>query len=188
MSPDRSSQNHHWYSPAECAALLDAVPHGDTWRAACPAHGGENREALGIAAGRDRYGHPLTLLHCFAHDCAIEEICAAMGIEVRQLFCINADYARATRNVPRARSPRIDRLKRLEEPTPDQIAQILLEEMIVSDSAWIQECQPARTKMWELAQADPHARNALTLALQHASLNAPSFWAALATEREKTQR
>lgn len=176
------TDSHIWYSPADCAAMVDGKQHGDQWRAACPAHAGDNPQSLGIAQGRDRYGNPMTLMHCFAHDCPIEDICAAMGIEVRNLFCIHPEYAKATRNAPRARSPRIDRLKSMDDPTPDDIAQILLEEMIVSDPAWIQTCQPARKKLWELAQDDPRAENQLTKALQVARLNPLMFWSAL--ERE----
>ena len=80
---------HHWYTPAECAALLGGKPHGERWRAPCPVHGGTNPTALGIAQGRDREGNPMTLLHCFAQDCPVEEICAAMGIEVKDLFVIH---------------------------------------------------------------------------------------------------
>jgi hypothetical protein len=56
----------------------------------------------------------------------------------------------------------------MEEPSPDAIAQIMLEEMIVSDPQWIQDCAPARAKMWELAQASPKARTQLSLALRQA--------------------
>src|SRR4029453_13644387 len=97
-------------------------------------------------------------LHCFAHDCDIEDICAEMGIEVRNLYSIQPDYAKATKHVPRAKSPRIDKLKHMEQPTPDEIAQILLEEMIVSDPAFIHECAPARQKLWQLAHVSPKAQ------------------------------
>src|SRR5262245_60268293 len=102
---------HRWYTPAACAALLLGMQHGTTWRAPCPVHGGASTTPLHIGEGRDRDGHPMTLLHCFAHQCSVEAICAAMGIEVRNLFCIHPDYARETRSAPRARSPRLDRLK-----------------------------------------------------------------------------
>ena len=108
-----------------------------------------------------------------------------MGIELRNLFVIQPRYATETQHLPRARSPRIDRLKVMEEPTPDEIAQILLEEMIVSDPPWIQECAPAREKMWALAKADPVAREMLTKALQTARLNPARFWDTLATDMQK---
>lgn len=175
---------HRWYTPADCAAMLLGVRHGDHYRAPCPLHPG-NPTSLSIREGRDAAGNPLTLLYCFAHHCIIEDICAAMGIEVRDLFCIHPDYARATRNVPRARSPRIDRLKHMEEPTPDDIVQIMLEEMIVSDPQFIETCTPARQQMWELASASPRAKEALTKALYLGHLSPASFWQTLADEMER---
>jgi hypothetical protein len=175
---------HHWYTPAECAAMLGGEPHGDRFRAACPAHQGSNPTALGIAQGRDRDGNPMTLLHCFANQCPIEDICAAMGLDVKDLFCIHPTFARTHRHGPRARSPRVDRLKAMPEPTPDEIAQIVLEEMIVSDPAWIQECTPARVKMWEIAQASPRARALFTHALHQAKLQPSRFWEVLAQDME----
>src|SRR5262245_23825648 len=97
-----SFPEHTWVSPSTIAAMLEAVRHGDHWRAACPAHSGENPQSLSIREGRDKYGHPMTLLHCFAHECSIEDICRALGISVRHLFCIQPDYAKATQNLPRA--------------------------------------------------------------------------------------
>lgn len=163
--------------------MLGGKPHGDRWRAPCPAHAGSNPTALGIAQGRDRDGNPMTLLHCFAHDCTIEAICAAMGIEVKQLFCIQPHYARATRHLPRSRSPRIAYMRRQTDPlTPDEIAQVMLEEMIVSDPQWIQDCAPARAKLWELAQASPRARLAFMHALRAAGLMPSQFFDALYEE------
>jgi len=159
------------------------VKHGSTWRAPCPVHGGDSTTALSIREVTDRYGHPKTSLHCFAHDCAIEDICAAMGIEVANLYSIQPDYAHATRYAPRARSPRIDKLKHMEDPTPDDIAQILLEEMIVSDPAFIQECAPARQKLWELAQQSATARDAFNRALRTAHLLPFRFWDQLGHEQ-----
>ena len=178
-----SSSPHVWYTPADCSAMLLGMRHGDHYRAPCPLHPG-NPTSLSIREGKDRHGHPCTLMKCFAHDCAIEDICAAMGIELRNLFCVHPDYARANRHVPRAHSPRIDRLKTMEEPTPDEIAAILLEEMIVSDPAWIQECAPARQKMWELAQQSPRNRECFTQALRQVRINALRFWDTLAREQE----
>jgi hypothetical protein len=176
---------HVWYSPADIAAMLDAAQYGGTWRAACPAHGGSNRTALGIAQGRDKDGNPMTLLHCFASECSVEDICAALGIQVKNLFCIHPTYAHATRHARRARSPRIHRLRTMPQAaSPDEIAQILLEEMIMSDPAWIAECAPARKKMWELAQASPNARALLTDALHTARLNPARFWDALTRDME----
>jgi hypothetical protein len=174
---------HVWYTPEECASLLQATRHGAQWRARCPAHGGDNPTALAISAGEDRNGNPVTLLYCFAHHCSVEDICAAMGITVANLFCIQLAYGMETRHRPRARSPRIQQLKKGHEPaTSDEIALLLLEEMIVSDPEWITTCAPARAKMWALAQASPKARAALTLSLERAQLSPVVFWKDLARE------
>ena len=77
--------------------------------------------------------------------------------------------------MPPGRSPRVERLRTMQEPSPDAIAQILLEEMIVSDPQWIEECAPARAKMWELAQASPKARAQLSHALRQAGFNPDCF-------------
>lgn len=181
MTPPPVPDVHRWYTPADCAAMLLAVKHGDQWRAPCPVHGGESTDALSIRQRTDRYGNPATYLHCFAHHCHIEDICAAMGIELRNLFSIHPVYAEKTRHVPRAHSPRINRLKAMEEPTQDEIAQILLEEMIVSDPEWIQTCAPARQKMWELAQ-DSHVKRAFITALEAAHIVQRPFWETLRAE------
>jgi hypothetical protein len=164
--------------------MLGGEKHGQGWRAPCPGHGGSNPTALGIAEGRDRYGNPMTLLHCFAMACPVEVICENMGIEVKDLFCIHPTYARANRYAPRARSRRVNDLRAMPEPSPDDIAQILLEEMIVSDPVWIQECAPARAKMWELAQASPRARALFSHALHKAHLSPSQFWEDLRREQE----
>ena len=188
MGSETTSQTHVWYTPADCAAMLDATPQGDRWRARCPAHGGDNRDALSIAQGRDAYGNPMTLLHCFAHECSIEDICAAMGLTVRNLFCLQPQYAKATRNQPRARSPRVEKLRHATTPyTPDEIAQLLLEEMIRSDPVWIEECVPARAMLWELAQKSPLAREAFTGALRQAQIPVMRFWDVLAHEHKGAQ-
>jgi hypothetical protein len=180
MSTPPPPTAHIWYTPAWCAEQLGATKYGSKWRARCPVHGGDNPQALGIAQGRDAQGNPMTLLHCFAHHCAIDDLCAALGIEVRNLFCMAPAYARVMRHFPPAKSPRVARLKQLETPSPDEVAQILLEEMIVADPTWIETCAPARAKMWELAQASPQAHAALTRALREAHRNPLTFWEALA--------
>jgi hypothetical protein len=162
--------------------MLLAMPHGATWRAPCPIHGGDSTTALRISEGRDRYGNPCTLIHCFARGCDIQDICDYLGIHLRNLFSIHPDYARQTKNVPRSRSPRIERLKAMQDATGDDVAQILLEEMIVSDPTFIQECQPARQKMWELAQRSAHARDALNRALREAHLLPSRLWEQLRRE------
>jgi hypothetical protein len=184
LTPD-PPHAHIWFTPHQIAVILDGRQRGSQYRAKCPAHDGDNPESLSIREGKDKNNNPCTLLHCFAQGCKVEDICAAMGIPVRCLFAIQEEYGRATRDGLRAHSPRINRLKSLEEPSPDEIAQILLEEMIVSDPAWIQECTPAREKMWELAEASPKARAALTRALREAGFRPTLFWEQLTQDREE---
>ena len=50
------------------------------WRARCPVHQGRSRTSLSM-----REGHAAVLLHCFA-GCTLEEVCAALGLAVRDLF------------------------------------------------------------------------------------------------------
>jgi hypothetical protein len=174
------SPEHRWYTPADCAAILLAGPSGEGYRGPCPVHRGDSTDALHIFQGTDKYGHPKTILYCHAHQCPRAAICAEMGIHVKNLYAIQPAYAKATQHLPRAHSPRIARLKHMEDPSPDEIEQILLEEMIVSDPAWIETCAPARAKMWELAQASPKAHAAFTRALRDAHLNPLTFWDVLA--------
>lgn len=170
------SQPHRWYTPADCAALLLGVGRDNAYRAPCPVHGGDSTDCLSIRLGHDKYGNPMTTLHCFAHDCPRAAICAEMGIEVANLYSIRPEHHTYMERFPPARSPRIAKLKAMEEPSPDAIAQILLEEMIVSDPAFLQECAPARAKMWELGQQSPRQKLALTKALEQARLNPFTFW------------
>lgn len=189
--PPHLPVEHRWYTPADCAALLLGVKTGDGYRAPCPVHRGDSTDALHIFQGTDTHGNPKTILYCHAHQCPRAAICAEMGIEARNLYAIQPAYAKATKYAPRANSPRINRLKTMEEPTPDEIAQILLEEMIVSDPLFVTAREvegpdgtmmrnPARAKMWALAQASPPAREAFTRALKHARINPMQFWDVLA--------
>ena len=179
---------HRFYSADVIADLLHAHPYGGGWRAACPAHAGDNPTSLSIRAGTDQYGNPCTLLHCFAQQCDVKDICEALGIQVPNLFAIQPQYARETRRAPRAHSPRIDRLRGMPEPTPDDIALILLEEMIISDPEFIQSCEPARRKLWELAQASVQAHDRLTRMLRQAGISPTLFWHALAAESNQEGR
>jgi hypothetical protein len=167
---------HHWYTPEDIAHMLGATAHGESWRAACPVHGGDNRSALHISLSRDRLGNPATLMHCFAHGCPIEDLCAALGIELRQLFSIHPGYARATQHAPRSNSRAIERLPTIERATPDELAAIMLEDFILSDMSFIQECEPARQKLWELAQASPVRRERFTRALEQVGIDSHVFW------------
>jgi hypothetical protein len=53
--------------------------NGSGWMALCPAHA-DKSPSLSV-----RDGNSKVLLHCFA-GCAVEDICAAAGIEVQDLF------------------------------------------------------------------------------------------------------
>jgi hypothetical protein len=59
-------------------------PHGRPYdfRARCPNHDGEHIEALHVSIG----GDGRVLLHCHAHGCSVESICAALGLSLSHLF------------------------------------------------------------------------------------------------------
>lgn len=186
MAALSGSSVHVWYTPEECAELLGGRKHGTAWRAACPVHGGDNHTSLRIGEGRDADGNPVTLLHCYAHNCTIEDLCAAMGIKVRNLFCVHPDYAKATRHAPRTHSPRIaDLKKRRETLTSDEIAQVMLEYDLIYDQEFLAACAPARAKLWELATTRPQAREAFTSALREAHIPPARFWDKLEREMER---
>jgi hypothetical protein len=63
-------------------------PHD--FRARCPAHEGENREALHVALGADGRA----VLYCFAHGCEVEAIVASLGLDLRDLFPDGHRFAR----------------------------------------------------------------------------------------------
>lgn len=62
--------------------LLDAVPYGKSrWKAACPAHGGKDRN-LQVTECSDG----TILLKCWSHGCTADEICGALCLKLRDLF------------------------------------------------------------------------------------------------------
>lgn len=69
----------------------------DKWKACCPAH--EDRSPsfqLQVASdGR-------ILMHCFSEQCSIEDICASLGVEVKNLFPDEGHYkpVRIPANIP----------------------------------------------------------------------------------------
>jgi hypothetical protein len=172
------SSDHRWVSPAEIADRLEARRHGDRWRAKCPAHATDNPTTLTIREGTDKHGNPVTMLHCFV-GCTIEDICAVLGLELSDLFCVRTPYltGQGTAN----HTPRTERLKTMHTPSPDDIALIMLEEMILSDPVFLAECPPARQKMWELGQ-DPRKRDTLNAALREARHNPTIVWDTLGHE------
>ncbi|MGB9792113.1 MAG: DUF927 domain-containing protein [Thermacetogeniaceae bacterium] len=62
---------------------------GSGWKALCPAHDDKN-PSLHISQGGDGQ----ILLHCFA-GCAVEDICKALGIDVKNLFPDSTDKPQA---------------------------------------------------------------------------------------------
>jgi hypothetical protein len=68
----------------EFVSLLDGVrPTSRGWGACCPAHD-DSSPSLGIATGEDGR----VLVHCFV-SCSTQEICEALGLQVRDLFPSN---------------------------------------------------------------------------------------------------
>jgi hypothetical protein len=62
--------------------LDDPRPTGpERWRCACPAHGGSNTSTLSVAVGENG----AVLLRCWS-GCALEDITAALGLNVLDLF------------------------------------------------------------------------------------------------------
>lgn len=173
---------HHWYAPAEIAAMLDARPHNNAWRACCPAHHGENATVLHIAEGVARDGTPMTLLYCFAHACRIDEICAALGIPVTGLWAVRPDAPRK----PYTPFPLVtpSRLKGDHTPfTDNDIVEIFLHEEIRADPRWFLTCQGARETCWRLSQ-EPARKFRLSTSMQAAGLRVAEQWAALAYEAQ----
>jgi hypothetical protein len=72
-------------------------PHGD-FRARCPRHDGDNPESLHVAVGADGRA----VMHCHAHQCRVEDIVAALGLQMGDLFPAGHHRARR-RQLPTAR-------------------------------------------------------------------------------------
>lgn len=60
------------------------APHGQAYdfRSRCPAHAGENNNALHVSAGADGRA----VLWCHAHQCELEDITIALELSVADLF------------------------------------------------------------------------------------------------------
>jgi hypothetical protein len=163
--------------------MLDGRHHGSSWRARCPVHGGDNPDSLHIWEDVDAYGYPRTALYCHAHQCSRSNLCAVMGIEVRDLYSMPANTYTTSR-LPRGNSPRIAKLAQMEAPTPDEVIQVILEDEIIADPQWIETCTPAREKLWELAKSSAQAYTAFRKALHQSGLNTEAFWTQLRNEQE----
>jgi len=84
---------------------LDGVRKGSqSWMALCPSHN-DTSPSLSISAGTDGR----ILVHCFA-GCSIQEICDALGLQVRDLFPTQSANPRVIRDARRKRE--LDRDKR----------------------------------------------------------------------------
>ena len=80
----------------------DCRPRGKPYdfRARCPAHDGQNREALHVSVGADGRA----VLWCHAHQCDVETITAALGLSVQDLFPAGHRHARRRSSRPVRRS------------------------------------------------------------------------------------
>lgn len=175
-----TTHSHHWSSPAEIAAHLDARPHGQAWRARCPAHGGDNPTSLSIAEGRAKDGTPMTLLYCHAHQCSVADICAALGIPLTGLWCLRPDAPPRPRGYARpALPPRA--FGDHTAYTPDDLAEAMLSAMVVSDPSWFATCPGARETCWRLGQ-EPARKYRLSAAMAAAGMRVLDCWATLASE------
>lgn len=174
---------HIFYSAETLAQRLGGRRAGrNTWRAKCPAHQGDNPTSLSITTRRTDDGYPITLLHCHAHDCRLEDICAALDIPLSGLWAVPP--AKMTRRpLPSYSSPRLHAFALRETPgDADEIATLLLEEMIVSDPEWMATCREARTVLWQLSR-DHERRMGFEQALIDAKLDPLVFWRTLAAEQ-----
>lgn len=79
----------------------DCDPHGPehSFRSACPAHGGDNRDALVVREGADG----AAILYCHAHQCTTKELVRALGMSMSELFPDHHRQAPRRRRPPRVR-------------------------------------------------------------------------------------
>lgn len=82
------------------------------WVARCPAHDDRN-PSLSIAEGEDGR----ILLHCFA-GCSVENICSALGIEVRDLYPGGEGYISTRNTIPTFRPEAEKRTNQGSKTTP----------------------------------------------------------------------
>ncbi len=77
-------------------------PHGKAYdfRARCPAHDGDNPQALHVAIGADGRA----VLHCFAHGCEVEAVTDALGLRLADLFPNGHKRGQRRPSVPLRRS------------------------------------------------------------------------------------
>jgi hypothetical protein len=172
---------HHWVTAAAFATLLAGRRVGDHYVARCPAHD-DTHPSLDIAEKLDKYGHPMTVMICRARGCAVEEICAAVGIPVRALFSVQQRYAQETARVPRTHSLHLAQVKRTNTLPLGGIAAMMLEEMIRSDPDFLTECPPARQTLWELVSASPALWRHFRQVLAEVGIPPQTLWRVLQEE------
>ena len=164
---------HRWLTPQDIAAQLDAKRHGSHWRAKCPAHGGDNPTSLAISEGVDKDGHPCTLLYCHAHQCKLDDICTAIGIERRNLFLVTPDASPTWRNAPRDDRIKKHPLAYKEQANPDDITEVMLDAMLTDEQDFLDHCPPAREKLWHLCQDPMRLNRLLTMLRTHGIIPQP---------------
>lgn len=85
--------------PQSLLASLDKVKSTgkDRWKACCPAHEDKSPSFQLQVASDGRI-----LMHCFSEQCSIEDICASLGVEVKDLFPDEGHYSpvRIPANIP----------------------------------------------------------------------------------------
>lgn len=127
---------------AVAALCAHAAPHGDhAYRAQCPVHNGDNPQSLHISQAQEK-----TLLHCFAHQCSVEAICAALGILPAQLF--REGRASAVPPAPRRQAPPAPVLSTLGGEAPvlaDDILLSLLLDSLSEDLSLLQVPEAQQT-------------------------------------------
>jgi hypothetical protein len=172
---------HHWVTAAAFATLLEGRRIGDHYVARCPAHD-DTHPSLDIAEKLDKYGNPMTVMICRARGCAVEAICAAVGIPVRALFSVQQGYAQETARLPRTHSPRLAHIKATNTLPLGGVAAVMLEEMIRSDPDFLRECPPARQTLWELVSASPALRRHFRRVLAEVGIPPQTLWHTLEEE------
>jgi hypothetical protein len=85
---------------------VDCDPHGPehAFRARCPAHQGDNRDALKVSEGVGG----IALVHCWAYHCTARQIVGALGKPEAWLF---PDYTPERRGRKRRRRRSVDMLQ-----------------------------------------------------------------------------
>lgn len=117
-------------------------PHGQPhdFRARCPGHDGDNRDALHVSTGAGG----VALLWCFAHGCLTEEIVEPLGLRLRDLYPLDpGDSGRRLRTARREDFTGIARTLANELLAFEQLG------LRWSGAFWLDECPNCE---WQWAQ------------------------------------